>query len=242
MGIYTQRIMNLEIKEYLNPKIEHHCLTLFENGHYPECAHTAMKQVELNLNKKLGIIGYQPATKTILDKFSKGKGIRLKVPFGEEQQENAKLLFQGAFKYYRNYSAHQDRNITRESAFRIMLIATELLNLLDACYLNIDELGGIEEIKKVLEIETDERLEELLTFIDGQWIHDDVCDGFFEDLYNKNFSDYQYNKLFELNMICYESGPYEPEEDEPEPPEEIGFFKLTSLGKEVVEAIRRKMA
>jgi len=49
------------------------------------------------------------------DKFSKGKGIRLKVPFGEEQQENAKLLFQGAFKYYRNYSAHQDTNITKET-------------------------------------------------------------------------------------------------------------------------------
>ena len=52
-----------------------------------------MKQVELNLNKKLGIISYKPAAKIICDKFSKGKGIRLKVPFGEEQQENAKLFF-----------------------------------------------------------------------------------------------------------------------------------------------------
>ena len=234
--------MNLDIREYLNPKIEHHCLPLFGNGHYPECAHTAIKQVELNLNKKLGIIGYKPTTETIWDKFSKGKGIRLKVPFGEEQQENAKLLFQGAFKYYRNYSAHQDKNITRETALRIMLIASELLDLLDACYLSIDELGGIEEIKKVLEIKDDERLEELLTFIDGQWIADDACDGFFEGLYKKGFGNDQYDKLFELNLICYEFGPYEPAEDEPYPPEEIGFFGLTTLGKELVEAIRRKRA
>jgi uncharacterized protein (TIGR02391 family) len=234
--------MNLEIREYLNPKIEHHCLRLFENGHYPECAHTAMKQVELNLNKKLGIVGYEPTTKTIWDKFSKGKGIRLKVPFGEEQQENAKLLFQGAFKYYRNYSAHQDTNITKETAVRIMLISSELLDLLDACYLSIDELGGIEEIKRVLEIKDDERLEELLTFIDGQWIADDACDGFFEDLYKKGFGTNHYDKLFELNLVSYELGPYEPSEDELYPPEEIGFFGLTVLGKEVVEAIRKKRA
>jgi hypothetical protein len=52
-----------------------------------------MNQVELNLNKKLAIVRFTPATKTILDKFSDGKGFRLKVPFGEEQQANAKLLF-----------------------------------------------------------------------------------------------------------------------------------------------------
>ena len=234
--------MILEIREYLNPKIQHHCLNLFQNGHYPECAHTAMKQVELNLKKKLGIVDYEPTTKTIWDKFSKGKGIRLKVPFGEEQQENAKLLFQGAFKYYRNYSAHQDTNITKETALRIMLIASELLDLLDACYLSIGELGGIEEIKRVLEIKDDEKLEELLTFIDGQWIADDDCDGFFEDLYKKGFGTDHYDKLFELNLVSYELGPYESSEDEHYPAEEIGFFGLTALGKEVVEAIRKKGA
>ncbi|MCX6340701.1 MAG: hypothetical protein NTX71_12415 [Candidatus Aureabacteria bacterium] len=234
--------MNLEIREYLNPKIEHHCLCLFENGHYPECAHTAMKQVELNLNKKLGIVGYEPTTKTIWDKFSQRKGICLKVPFGEEQQENAKLLFQGAFKYYRNYSAHQDTNIVKETSLRIMLIASELLDLLDVCYLSIDELGGIEEIKRVLEIKNDERLEELLTFIDGQWIADDSCDGFFEDLYKKGFGTDHYDKLFELNLVSYQWGPCESSENELDPPEEIGFFGLTALGNEVVETIRKKRA
>lgn len=234
--------MNLDIREYLNSKIEHHCLRLFENGHYPECAHTAMKQVELNLKKKLGIIGYEPTTNIISDKFSKGKGIRLKVPFGEEQQENAKLLLLAAFKYYRNYSAHQDKNITKETALRIMLIASELLDLLDECHLNIEELGGIEEIKRVLQIKDNETLEELLTFIDGQWVADDACDGFFEGLHEKGFGNDQYDRLFELNLICYEFGPYEPTKDESHPPEEIGFFRLTALGKEVVEQIRKKRA
>jgi hypothetical protein len=114
--------------------------------------------------------------------------------------------------------------------------------LTPAPLLSIDELGGIEEIKRVLEIKDDERLEELLTFIDGQWIADDAYDGFFEDLYKKGFGTDHYDKLFELNLVSYESGPYEPSKDELYPPEEIGFFGLTALGKEVVEAIRKKRA
>jgi uncharacterized protein (TIGR02391 family) len=233
-------MMNMEIKEYLNPKVEHHCLGLFENEHYPECAHTAMKQVELSLNKKLGIVGYEPIAKNIQEKFSKGKGVRLKVPFGEDQQENAKVLFLGAFKYYRNHSAHQDANITKKTALRIMLIASELLDLLDVCYLNVEELGGIEEIKRVLNISSDERLEELLTFIDGQWIPDDACDGFFESLYSKGFGNDHYDTLFELNLIYYEFGPCENIDDDPLCPTEIGFFGLTELGKEVLEQIRKR--
>ncbi len=146
--------MDVDIGESLNPKINHHCLPLFNNEHYPECA--AMKQVELNLNKKLGIVKFTPVTKIIWDKFSDGKGVKLRVPFGEEQEENAKLLFHGVFRHYRNHAAHQDQNITKKTALRIMIVASELLDLLDVCYLSIDEIGGIEEVKAVLGIKDDD--------------------------------------------------------------------------------------
>jgi len=196
-----------------------------------------MNQVEMSLNKKLGIVKYVPTTKTIQEKFSGGKGLRLKVPFGEEQQENAKLLFQGAFKYYRNHAAHQDQGITKKIALRIMVIASELLDLLDVCYLSIDEIGGIEEIKAVLHIKDDERLQKLLSFIDGYHIPDDAFDGFFEGLALMGFGDEEYDKLFELDLIYYEFGPYIPGEGEVYPPDEIGFFGLTDLGKEVIEVL-----
>ena len=232
--------MDIDISEYLNPKIEHHCLPLFKNEHYPECAHTAMKQVELNLNKKLGIVKFTSTAKTIWDKFSDGKGLRLKVPFGEKQQANAKLLFQGAFKYYRNHAAHQDQNITKKIALRIMLIASELLDLLDVCYLSIDEIGGIEEVKAVLGIKNNESLQKLLSLVDGYCIPDDTWDGFFEDLALMGFGNDEYHKLFELNIVDYEYGPYVPDEGEDNPPEEIGFFGLTDLGKEVAEVLSKK--
>ena len=80
--------MNIALKDYLNPKIEHYCLKLFQNEHYPECAHSAMKQVELHLSKKCGINDFTPATATINKMFSTGKGVRLRVPLGEKQQGN----------------------------------------------------------------------------------------------------------------------------------------------------------
>ena len=92
--------MQVDIKDFLNKKINYHCGKLFENEHYTECVHTAMKQVEISINRKLCVDKFSPISKTIWEKFSSGKGVRLKVPFGEEQQDNAKILFQGAFKYY----------------------------------------------------------------------------------------------------------------------------------------------
>lgn len=174
--------MKIEITEYLNPKIEHHCLKLFENEHYTECASTAMKQVEIVMNEKCGINGFIPAGKTIDKIFSSGRGIRLNVPLGEKQKEDAKILFKGAFKYYRNYTAHQQENITKHIALRVMFIASELLDFLGACYLNLKELGGFEEVKNVLEIQDDQRLEELLCLMDNYCFPEDTCDGFFEDL------------------------------------------------------------
>lgn len=234
--------MDIDISEHLNPKIAHHCLPLFQNKHYPECAHTAMKQVELNLNKKLGIVKFTPATKTIMDKFSKGKGVRLKVPFGEEQQENAKILFQGAFKYYRNHAAHQDQNISKKMALRIMVIGSELLDLLDVCVLNIDEIGGIEEVKSVLGIKDDNALYKLLSLINGYHIPDDTWDGFYEDLPRMGIGIDEFNKLYELNLINYECAPYVPFEGEKDPIEELGFFSLTDLGQEVVEILAKNKA
>lgn len=233
--------MNINIKEHLNQKIIHQCLKLYENEHYVECVHSAMKQVEISLNKKLGIDSYMPISKTIREKFSKGKGVRLKVPFGDEQQESAKLLFQGAFKYYRNHAAHQDKNISNITAFRVMFIASELLDLLDVCRLNIEEIGGIEELKKILQLEDNAKFLELLTLIDGQWIIDNGCDGFFEDLYKSGFNEYQYQNLFKLDLVSYECGPCESLEKDCNEPEEICFFRLTELGKEAVAILKSTM-
>ncbi len=174
--------MQIDISTYLNPKINHHCLLLFENKHFTECAHTAMKQVEINLNKKVGINRFALAATTIKTMFSSGKGVRLRVPLGKNQQKNAKVLFKGAFKYYRNYTAHNQEHIDDKIALRVMVLASELLDLLDCCTLDLEELGGVDEIINIFQIQNKNRLNQLLTFIDGQYIIEDISDGLFEDL------------------------------------------------------------
>ncbi len=233
--------MDIDITEYLNPKIEHHCLKLFENGHYTECAHTAMKQVEVVINQKCGIDDFSPAGRTIDRIFSSGRGIRLRIPFGDKQAENAKILFKGAFKYYRNYTAHQQENITKQISLRVMCIASELLDFLGACYLNLEELGGLEEIKNVLDIQDNQKLKELLCLMDNYWFPEDICDGFFEDLANGGFSDEQYHKLFELDLVYCEEIPCEnpPHDIDPDPPLYLTYFRLTDIGKQLLKEIRR---
>lgn len=236
--------MQTDINTYLNPKIIHHCLLLFENKHFNECAHTAMKQVEINLNIKGGVNGFEPAVKTIDKMFSSGKGIRLRVPLGENQKENAKKLFEGAFKYYRNYTAHNQEHINDKIAFRVMIIASELLDLLDCCTLDLEELGGVEEIINIFQIQNAKRLYQLLAFIDEQYILEDISDGFFEDLASNGFSYDQYEKLFELNLVFCEELPCQEMESNiinSIHPGYLTYFKLTEMGHELLQETANKV-
>lgn len=226
--------MQIDINNYLNPKIIHHCLLLFKNRHFTECAHTAMKQVEINLNKKGGVDGFKPAVKTIDKIFSSGKGIRLKVPLGEKQKENAKLLFKGAFKYYRNYTAHNQERIDDKIAFRVMILASELLDLLDCCTLNLEELGGVDEIINIFQIQNSKKINQLLAFMNEQLILEDISDGLFEDLTSNGYSYEQYLKLFELDLVYCEEVPCQKTESDLDL-KYLTYFKLTEMGHELLQ-------
>jgi len=231
--------MNINVKDHLNPKILHHCFSLFENEHYTECAHTAMKQVDINLNRKCGVYGFVPSARTIDKVFSSGKGIRLEVPLGEDQAEGAKLLFRGAFKYYRNYTAHNQENIDKVIAFRVMIIASELLDLLGCSTLDLKEIGGVDEIINLFQFEAEKSLDQLLIFIDGQYIIEDDSDGFFGELALNGFNYEQYGKLFDLNLVFCEEVPCKEKTNyfDSNYPEYLTYFKLTEMGHEVLKKI-----
>ena len=105
--------------------------------------------------------------------------MKLHVPFGEDLQEDAAKLFQGAFAYYRNYSAHDGSKIDRPSCQRIFILASELLYLIDASSI---DLSTRKEISDVLEsgiFKNYGDLVALLTIMDGHIFPDIVIDGFF---------------------------------------------------------------
>jgi hypothetical protein len=123
-----------------------------------------------------------------------------------------------------------------------MILASELLDLLDCCTLDLEELGGVEEIINIFQIQNAKRLNQLLTFIDKQYILEDISDGLFENLALNGFSYNQYEKLFELNLVFCEESPCQEMESNIDSihPEYLTYFKLTEMGLELLQKIANK--
>ncbi|SHF38098.1 TIGR02391 family protein [Thermoanaerobacter uzonensis DSM 18761] len=239
--------MNLNFNEILSPKIIKHCLPLYLEGHYDSASHKAMLQVELALKEKAGITGAD--SKKLYGRFlikelfsnSEDKGnhkksvpVKLRVPLGDELQEEAERMFSGVFAYYRNYCAHDGRKITKGICLRIMVIASELLDLIDASSLSYEDIGGVEEILKFGNFKNSLILYNLLKFLENTWVIDDS--SFYEDLYKSGFTDFQFKAMIDLDLVRYEINEANEDFDTNEFIE-IGSFVLTDLGKKVVREI-----
>jgi len=230
--------MNINIKTLLHPRIENHCEKLFDDGHYKHAALEAMIQVELALKEKSG--GKKKYGVTLIKSlFKDGRGIKLRVPFGKELQKEAESFFRGSFSYYRNYAAHDGSKIDNNTAARIMIIASELLELIGASQLSYKDIGGINGLIASKIFKNEESLKDLLKMLDGYTITDDINDGFFEYLYTNGFIDDQLTSVLELGFIEYITKEYVPESFELKNPDfipnEISCFSLTELGKKIIK-------
>ena len=231
--------MEVNIKTLLHPRIEKHCETLFDDGHYKHAASEAMIQVELALKEKSGEKKKFGVNLTS-SLFGVGRGIKLRVPFGEELQEKAESLFRGAFSYYRNYAAHDGSKIDKDAAARIMIVASELMELIGASLLSYKDIGGMKGLIKSGIFKREESVRNLLKLLNGYTIQDDVVDGFFEDLYEKGFTDEQMHSVIDLGLVEYITKKYFPTTEEVKHshfiPDEVSWFDLTNLGKKLIES------
>ena len=232
--------MKIELEELLNPRVIKHCMPLYRNEHYKHAALEAMIQVEKALKEKAGeggdIKGYGVRLATNL--LGKGKGIKLRVPLGEDLQQQARALFEGAFAYYRNYAAHDGTKIDQRICLRIMVLASELLDLIGASSLSFADVGGIEGLVKAGAFKDKEELVSLLEFLDGHYLPDEDGVGFYENLYERGFRDSQLEAVIELDLVQYQVEDYVPSTYEllhdPSYPDTMAWFELTDLGKKAV--------
>jgi uncharacterized protein (TIGR02391 family) len=236
--------MKIELEEeLLNPRIVKHCMSLYVDGHYKHAALEAMIQVEKALKEKAGeggdIKGY--GVRLVTNLLGKGKGIKLRVPLGEDLQKQAKALFEGAFVYYRNYAAHDGAKIDQRICLRIMVLASELLDLIGASSLSFADVGGIEGLVKAGAFRDKETLLSLLEFLDGHYLPGEDGPGFYEDLYERGFYDSQLDAVIELDLVQYQVEDYVPSTYEllyDSYPDTMGWFELTDLGKKAVKGAR----
>lgn len=233
--------MKIELDIFLHPRILKKCISLYKDGFFPEAAFNAMKQVELAFREKAGIEGEEKLFGVRLyEKFlGSGKSIKLKVPLGDELQKEAREVFKSVSSYYRNYLAHKEGNkVDKIICTRILIIASELLDLINASSISYTEIGGIEGLIRQGIFENKSQLSNLLSFLSSQVFPYESFDGMFENLIRENYTKTQYEAVFDLGLVEHHSEIRDHSHPgEPENWDEFGWIELTPQGQKVLDQL-----
>lgn len=229
------------IEFLLHERLRSTCWHLFSGGDYRHAAREAMAIVEFTLREKALATDAYFGTKLIDFAFGNKGPVQLASPFGGSLQDEARVLFKGAFRYYRNYAAHDGVQIDRTQCARILILASELLDLLAASPRSLRLEGGPEGLVAKGLFKNHEELRKLLVFVNGQNYPDDIWDGFYEGLALAGFSEEQLELLIDLGLLGRNCEWMEPSQDPhwrgPEF-ETVTVFSLTDLGREVAKSLQ----
>ena len=146
----------------------------------------------------------------------------------------AREFFEGAFAYYRNHAVHVGLGIDEGVCIRALIVASELLDLLQASEIHFSSLGELQALAKARGFSGVDSLRQLLNFLDGYVVVDLCIDGLFEELAKHGWGDEEYKFVFEVGLMEFESGPTSPEQQEDAGIQEIGEFRLTAQGARIV--------
>jgi hypothetical protein len=231
--------MDDSIKQLLSPRLVKNCVPLFNDGHFMHAARDAMVQVEIALKEKGKVEDIQQFGARLIGNLFAGKtGVKLCVPLGEELQNHAKKYFKGVFSYYRNYTAHYGSGINKKIALRILIIASELLELIDASELTLTDSGGVDGLVRIGEFGSDKRLGVLLNLLNNYYMPESNYDGLYEDLASSGFGESELEAVFDLNLVVMHSTIYEDPLDRfSDGSETIEWFELTKPGQTALQAI-----
>jgi len=232
-------MIDISIKKLLHPRIIESCEKIFNDGHYHSAASKSMIEVEIALKEKGKFDNKLHGSRLIERAFGNGNNVRLKIPLMGVTQMDARAYFKGVFKYYRNYLAHDGRDITEDICLKIFVLASELLTMIGASQISLTGIGGVKGVIAKYGFDKRERLSELLEILSAQTFPHETFDGMFEDLANKGFSDEQYEIVSELDLVEYKSKKlnHSMSEDDPEW-DDFGWLELTDLGKEVIKELQ----
>jgi len=227
----------MDINKLLAPRIEKHCLSLYESGEHKHAAREALVQVELAMRERARLGADSFGARLVQRVFKGHEGVVLKVPLGDDLQEKAQKYFEAVFSYYRNYVAHDGAQIDEVSSLRIMFIASELLEMLQASSLTLADRGGIEGLVRIMDCGSPQKLVKLLELLDEYWMPELTYDGLFEMLYKNGFSDEQFQSTIEIGLIVMSD--FLAQDPLFEELDKMERLDLTELGHQVVELSRK---
>lgn len=230
--------MDDAIGKLIAPRIEKNCMPLFNDGHFRHSAREAMIQIEMGLKEKGKIEDIQFGVTLIRNLFAGKTGVRLCAPLGEELQEQAEKYFTGVFSYYRNYAAHDGSRIDEKIALRILIIASELLELINASELSLTDSGGVDGLVRIGGFESAKRLGILLNLLNDYHMPEFTYDGLYEDLAGSGFGELELEAVFDLNLVEMHSAEFEiPTRQFSNETDTVEWFELTELGQKALESI-----
>ena len=234
--------MKIELDIFLHPRILKKCISLYKNGFFPDAAFNALKQVEIAFKEKVGIEDEKHLFGARLYEkiLGSGKSIKLRVPLGDDLQNEAKEVFKSMSSYYRNYLAHKEGNkVDKITCTRILIITSELLDLINASSISYTEIGGIEGLIKQGIFENKLQLSNLLSFLSSQVFPHESFDGMFEDLTERGYTKAQYQVVFDLGLVEYHSEIKDHSHPGgPEDWDDFGWIELTPLGRKILTQIQ----
>jgi hypothetical protein len=230
--------MKIDLNNLLHPRIIDKSISLYKKGFFPEAAFNAMKQVEIAFKEKVGIEDEKHLFGSRLYEkiLGSGKSIKLKVPLGDNLQKEAKEVFKSVSFYYRNYLAHKEGNkVDKISCMRILIIASELLDHINASSISYTEIGGIEGLIKLGIFESKSQLSNLLSFLSSQVFPHEAFNGMLEDLIREDYTKSQYEAVFDLGLAEHHSEMRNHSfPGELEDWDEFGWIELTPQGQKVL--------
>ena len=120
-------------KHQLHPIIAEKVWSIFAQGSYGTAVLEAFKQVEIAVREAGGYTEADYGNKLMGKAFNEETG-NLTDPCLHPDEKNArKLLFLGVIGAYKNPSSHRDVEFAPEEAAEIIIIASHLLRIIDAC-------------------------------------------------------------------------------------------------------------
>ena len=233
---------NKAIQELLAPRITKNCLPQLRDEYFKDAAREAMVQVEKALKEK-GNVEWRKFGANLIGHLFAGKQVRLRVPLGEELQAQAQKYFEGVFTYYRNYLAHDGSQIDERIALRVLIIASELLELIDASELTLADSGGVEGLVRIGGFGSAKELGTLLALLNEYFMPAGTYDGLYEDLANNGFEETDLEKIVGLNLVEMHSGEFETPTSYQfsDGTEVMEWFEVTELGRKALESIEAEV-
>jgi len=127
-------------KTYVHPKIIEKCFNLLNNKELESAVFQAFKLIEINVREKINAQSEEVGIKLLRKAFHPDKGLLTDYNLPKAEREAFANYLAGAFGYYKNPCSHRDIEIDFISAFDRIVVASDLLKIIDRAQVATREL------------------------------------------------------------------------------------------------------